>query len=49
MYCCLCCMCVCEGDDNAGVWSGGGVVTVSACMRGTHGSCVCLVQMTCLR
>ena len=26
-------MCVCcEGDGNAGVWSGGGVVAVSACM-----------------
>ena len=39
MYCCLCCMCVCcGGDDNAGVGSGGGVVAVSACMSGTHGS-----------
>ena len=37
MYCCLCCVC-CEGDGNAGVGSGGGVVTVSACMSVTHGS-----------
>ena len=29
---------VCEGDGNAGVWSGGGVVAVSACMCGTRGS-----------
>ena len=29
-----------EGDGNAGVWSGGCVVTVSACMGGTRGSCV---------
>ena len=28
----------CEGDSNAGVGSGGGVVAVSACMCGTHGS-----------
>ena len=34
-------MCVCcEGDDNAGVGSGGGLVAVSACMGGTRGSCV---------
>ena len=32
-------MCVCcEGDGNAGVGSGGGVVAVSACMSGTRGS-----------
>ena len=32
-------MCVCcEGDGNAGVWSGGDVVTVIVCMSGTHGS-----------
>ena len=29
---------VCEGDGNAGVGSGGGVVAVSACMSGTRGS-----------
>ena len=29
---------VCEGDCNASVGSGGGVVTVSACMGGTRGS-----------
>ena len=29
--------------------SGGGVVTASACMSGTRGSGVCLVQVTCLR
>ena len=28
----------CEGDGNAGVGSGGGVVAVSACMSGTRGS-----------
>ena len=28
----------CEGDDNAGVCSGGGVVAVSAYMGGTRGS-----------
>ena len=28
----------CEGDGDAGVGSGGGVVTVSACMCGTRGS-----------
>ena len=44
MYCGLCCMCVCcetvrcEGDGNAGVVSGGGVVAVSAYMGGTRGS-----------
>ena len=32
-------MCVCcEGDGNAGVWSGGGAVVVSAYMGGTRGS-----------
>ena len=32
-------MCVCcEGDGNAGVGSGRGVVAVSACMSGTRGS-----------
>ena len=30
----------CEGDGNAGMVSGGGVVAVSACMGGTRGSCV---------
>ena len=33
---------------NAGVGSGGGVVAVSACMSGTRGLGVCLVQVTCL-
>ena len=28
----------CDGDGNAGVGSGGGVVVVSACMSGTRGS-----------
>ena len=28
----------CEGADNAGVGSGGSVVSVSACMSGTRGS-----------
>ena len=28
----------CEGDGNASVWSGGGVVAVSAYMGGTCGS-----------
>ena len=28
----------CEGDDNAGMGSGGGVVAVSPYMGGTHGS-----------
>ena len=28
----------CEGDRNVGVWSGGGVVAVSAYMGGTRGS-----------
>ena len=28
----------CEGDGNAGVWSGGGVVAVSAYIGGTRGS-----------
>ena len=28
----------CEGDGNAGVGSGGGVVAVTAYMGGTHGS-----------
>ena len=27
----------CEGDDNAGVVSRGGVVAVSVCMSGAHG------------
>ena len=32
-------MCVCcEGDGNAGVGSGGGVISVSASMGGTRGS-----------
>ena len=36
---CICCESVgCEGDGNAGVGSGGGVVVVSACMSGTRGS-----------
>ena len=30
----------CEGDGNAGVGAGGGVVAVSANMGGTLGSCV---------
>ena len=43
-------MCVCcEGDGNAGVGSGGGVVAVSAYMGGTRGSGVWLVQVTCYR
>ena len=29
---------VCNSDGNAGVGSGGGVVAVSVCMGGTHGS-----------
>ena len=43
------CMCVCcEGDGNAGVVSGGGVVVVSAYMGGTRVIQVfCLVQVTC--
>ena len=31
-------VCGCEGDGNAGVGSGEGVVAVSACMSGTRGS-----------
>ena len=39
MYCCLYCMCVwCDGDGNAAVGSGRGVVSVSAYMAGTRGS-----------
>ena len=30
----------CEGDGNAGVGSGGVVVSVSAYMSGTRGSCL---------
>ena len=30
----------CEGDNNAGVGTGGGVGVVSAYMCGTRGSCV---------
>ena len=38
---CVCCESVwCEGDGNAGVGSGVGVVAVSACMSGTRGSVV---------
>ena len=37
----------CEGDGNAGVGSGGGVVAVSAYMGSTRGSDVWLVQVTC--
>ena len=39
---CVACVCAvgCEGDGNAGVGSGGGVVAVSACMCGTRGSVV---------
>ena len=42
-------MCVfCEGDGNAGVGFGGGVVAVSAYGGGgTRGLSVCLVQVTC--
>ena len=29
---------MCEGDGDAGVGSGGGVVAVSTCMSGTRGS-----------
>ena len=29
---------MCDGHGNAGVWSGGGVVAVSAYMGGTRGS-----------
>ena len=36
----------CEGDNNAGVGSGEGVVAVSAHMSDTRGSGVCLVQVT---
>ena len=40
---CVVCVCAvrvlgCDGDANAGVGSGGGVVAVSACMSGTRGS-----------
>ena len=36
MYCCLSCMCVfCEGDGNAGVGSGGGVVAYMGVIRGS--------------
>ena len=34
LHVCVCC----EGDGNAGVGSGGGVVAVSACMSATRGS-----------
>ena len=34
----MCAVRVCEGDGNAGVGFGGGVVAVSACMSGTRGS-----------
>ena len=34
----VCMLLECDGDGNAGVWSGGGVVAVSACMIGTRGS-----------
>ena len=34
----MCAVRVCEGDGNAGVGSGGGVVALSACMSGTRGS-----------
>ena len=34
------CAVECEGDGNAGVGSGGGVVAVSACMSGTRGPSV---------
>ena len=53
MYCYLCCMCFaarllgCEGNGNAGMGSGGGVVAMSAYMGGTRGSYVSLVQVTC--
>ena len=41
MYCCLCYMCVgYDGDGNAGVVSGGGVLSVSAYMSGTRESSV---------
>ena len=35
---CVCAarMCGCEGEGNAGVGSGGGMVAVSAYMGGTH-------------
>ena len=34
----VCAVTVWEGDDNAGVVSGGGVVAVSVCMSGIRGS-----------
>ena len=36
----MCVYCECEGDGNAGVGSGGGVVALSACTSGTRGSSV---------
>ena len=38
LHVCVCALRVCEGDNNAGVGSGGGVVAVSACMSSTRGS-----------
>ena len=43
----VCMLLGCEGDGNAGVGSGGGVVVVSAYMGGTRGSSVWLVHVTC--
>ena len=37
----------CDGDGNAGMGSGRGVVPVSAYIGGTRGSGVCLVHVTC--
>ena len=38
LHVCVCDVRVCEGDCNAGVGSGEGVVVLSACMSGTPGS-----------
>ena len=37
----------CEGNGNACVRSGGGVIAVSAYMGGTRGSVIFLVHVTC--
>ena len=48
MYCCLCCKTMlmlrkCEGDGNASLWNGWGVVVVSAWHVVVH-----VVQVLCL-
>ena len=46
----VCVLWECEGDGNAGVGSGGGVVAVSVCVWAVHVAQVfCLVHVTCLR